>query len=187
MKKLSLLLFVCMISVLAFTQSDSPADSAGGGPGRQGLSHPGITARAGKKVVQLGGATTAPDRGCSGPASGHLALSIFSLDSGRGRLTVDGLDDRRSRKTPLTWVWGDNSVTFGWFPQSHTFANSKKNYLLQVISHEDDGSTDCARILIPISTGRIVITSIAAEAEASSGSADATNNATQVPGFATLK
>jgi hypothetical protein len=186
-KKLSLLLFVCMISMLAFAQSDSQADSAGGGPGRQGLSHPGITARAGIKVVQPGGATTAPDRGCTEPASGHLTLSIFSLDSSRGQLTVSGLDDRRPRKTPLTWVWGDNSVTYGWLPQSHTFTNTKKNYLLQVISHEDDGSTDCARILIPISTGRIVTTSIAAGAEASIGSANATNKTNHVPGVAALK
>ena len=169
MNKLSLLLFVCMLSMLALAQSDFPADSAGGGPGRQGLSHPGTIAHAGTKVVQPGGATTAPGGGCSEPASGHLTLSIFNLDSSRGQLTVNGLDDRRTRETPLTWVWGDKSITYGWFPQSHTFANTKKNYLLQVISHEDDGSTDCAQILIPISTGRIVITSIAAEAEASRG------------------
>ena len=170
MKKLSLLLFVCMISMLAFAQSNSPADSAGGGPGRQGLSQP-------------GGATTGPDRGCTEPASGHLTLSIFSLDSSRGRLTINGLDDRRPRKTPLTWVWGDSSVSYGWFPQSHIFANTKKNYRLQVISHEDDGSTDCAQILIPISTGRVVITSIASGKEASSGSAGATNKT--IPGVAT--
>ena len=38
MKKLSLLLFVCMVSMSAFAQSGSPADSIGGGPHLQGLS-----------------------------------------------------------------------------------------------------------------------------------------------------
>jgi hypothetical protein len=134
----------------------------------------------------VGSFATAPDRGCTEPASGHLTLSIFSLDSGRGRLTVNGLDSRRPTRMPFTWIWGDGIVTEGWFPQSHVYTNTKKSYALQVISHEDDGSTDCEQILIPISDGRIIVTSIAAGEEASSGSTGASDKTIDVPGVATL-
>ena len=91
--------------------------------------------------------------GCRGrQASTHLSLSITSLNSTTGLVNVNGLDDRRPNKTSFTWIWGDGSITQGWFPQSHVYGNAKQNYVLQVTSREDDGSTDCAQILIRGST-----------------------------------
>jgi hypothetical protein len=95
--------------------------------------------------------------GCHGrQASAHLSLSITSLNSSTGLVNVNGVDDRRPNKIPFTWIWGDGSVTQGWFPQSHVYGNAKQNYLLQVTSHEDDGSTDCAQIVIPGPTSSLL-------------------------------
>lgn len=111
----------------------------------------------GGRPPELTGTNALPRRvlpGCNGQLpSKHLTMTITSVDLSTGRVTVNGLDDRRPQRTPFTWVWGDNSATQGWFPQSHTFANTQQNYLLQVISHEDDGSTDCAQIIIAFGAG----------------------------------
>jgi hypothetical protein len=88
-------------------------------------------------------------QGCNGrPASGHLNLSISRIDFGTGLVRIDGIDDRRPKKRSFTWAWGDGNRTEGWFPQSHWYANTEKDYLLQVISHEDDGTTECAQTVV---------------------------------------
>ncbi len=80
---------------------------------------------------------------CNGqPRSGHLAI-FPNMDASTGLVTVNGHDDRRPTRTPLSWTWGDDNTKQGWFPQSHVYANTKQNYVIQVIAHEDDGSTDC--------------------------------------------
>jgi hypothetical protein len=108
----------------------------------------------------VGGLPNAPNTGvvsqaapgCSGrPPSGHLGLSITSQDSTTGLVNVNGVDNRQPTRAAFTWTWGDGTTTQGWFPQSHVYANTRQNYVLQVISHEDDGSTDCAQILVRLS------------------------------------
>jgi hypothetical protein len=89
--------------------------------------------------------------GCNGPPSGHLTLWITATEFGSGLVNVNGVDNRQPTRMAFTWTWGDGSTTQGWFPQSHVYANTRQNYLLHVISHEDDGSTDCAQILIRLS------------------------------------
>ena len=90
--------------------------------------------------------------GCDGrPASGHLTLWITGTDLSAGLVNVNGVDNRQPTRAAFTWTWGDGTTTQGWFPQSHVYADTRQNYMLQVISHEDDGSTDCAQILVRLS------------------------------------
>jgi hypothetical protein len=88
--------------------------------------------------------------GCNGsPATGKLQLAVVSSNLSTGSVTVNGVDLRQPTITPFTWVWGDGSTTQGWFPQSHVYPSLVNNqYTLQVTSHEDDGSTDCAQLVI---------------------------------------
>ncbi|MGA2980966.1 MAG: serine/threonine-protein kinase [Terriglobales bacterium] len=89
-------------------------------------------------------------RGCNGmPASRYLSLTITSLDLNTGVAYIGGVDRLRPTAMPFTWNWGDGRITQGWFPQSHVYADTKSNYVLQVTSHENDGSTECAWLLIP--------------------------------------
>jgi hypothetical protein len=93
--------------------------------------------------------------GCEGrPKSQHMNLAVSRLDLRSGLVDLNGFDDRKPGIIPCTWIWGDGNVTQGWFPQSHKFVNSERDYILQVRSHEADGSTDCAQILIPFRTVR---------------------------------
>jgi uncharacterized protein (TIGR03437 family) len=90
--------------------------------------------------------------GCNGqPATGNLQLSIISLNASTGVVQINGLDPR-DPNTPFTWNWGDSTTTPGFFPQSHTYSNVQLNYSLQVTSHENDGSTDCAQLSVIFNT-----------------------------------
>src|ERR1035437_476328 len=86
--------------------------------------------------------------GCNGqPATGNLQLWIMSLNTTTGVVQINGVVSGASN-TPFTWNWGDSASTQGFFPQSHTYSNVQLNYSLQVTSHENDGSTDCAQLSI---------------------------------------
>jgi len=86
--------------------------------------------------------------GCNGqPPTGKLQLSIMSVNTITGVVQINGVDSR-APNTPFTWNWGDGATTQGFFPQSHTYSNVQLNYSLQVTSHENDGSTDCAQLNI---------------------------------------
>jgi hypothetical protein len=89
-------------------------------------------------------------QGCNGrESSSQMFLRLNSLDLKTGIVDVNGVDYRRPETTPFTWNWGDGSITQGWFPQSHVYPTIRQDYLLQVTSHEDDGSSECAQINIP--------------------------------------
>ncbi len=90
--------------------------------------------------------------GCNGqPATGELQLAIASLSSSTGIVQVNGADTR-GPDTPFTWTRGDGATTQGFFPQSHTYSDLQRNYTLQVTSHENDGSSDCAQLAITFAT-----------------------------------
>jgi photosystem II stability/assembly factor-like uncharacterized protein len=86
--------------------------------------------------------------GCNGQqASGTLQVSITSLNSQTGQVDFQG-GDLRYTTTPFTWVWGDGSTSAGFFPQSHMYLSTLQNYTMQVTTHGNDGSTDCAELLV---------------------------------------
>jgi hypothetical protein len=72
--------------------------------------------------------------------NGEFHLKIIGMSSS-GNVRIDGFDQRRPVKRAFTWIWEDGTVTQGWFPQSHVYANKSRVYVVQVIGHEDDGST----------------------------------------------
>jgi uncharacterized protein (TIGR03437 family) len=84
--------------------------------------------------------------GCNGqPATGILQLWLTSLNTITGAVQINGVDPRPGN-APFSWNWGDSATIQGYFPQSHTYSNRQINYSLQVTSHENDGSTDCAQL-----------------------------------------
>jgi hypothetical protein len=102
-------------------------------------------------VLLLSGLGTAASgqsfTGCDGQqASGTLQVSITNLNNQTGQVDFSG-NDARAPTTPFTWAWGDGTTTSGFFPQSHTYF-TKQNYTMRITSHENDGSTDCAQLLV---------------------------------------
>jgi hypothetical protein len=91
-----------------------------------------------------------PRAGCKKePASNELNLMMTRFDSGTSMVEVHAKDSRHPAKTPFTWIWGDGSTTQGWSPQTHRYDYDGKYHVLEVISHEDDGTSDCAETFVP--------------------------------------
>ena len=90
--------------------------------------------------------TPATYTGCNGrAATGYLQLSITSASAVSGTVQVTAVDTREPTAA-FTWNWGDGVATQAFSPQSHIYASVNQNYLLQVTSQENDGSTDCSQI-----------------------------------------
>jgi uncharacterized protein (TIGR03437 family) len=108
-------------------------------------------------IAQYGGLSTPAGNlislkstNCNGQqAPGTIfSLVVVSADKISGLVQVNGVDTR-GPTAPFTWDWDDGAVTQGFFPQMHTYADTSQNYMLQVISHENDGTSSCAAISIP--------------------------------------
>src|SRR5512143_46112 len=62
-----------------------------------------------------------------------LSLRLASLDAAAGVVQISGVDTQ-GPQTPFTWMWGDGSVSNGFFPQSHSYANKDRNYVVKVVA-----------------------------------------------------
>ncbi|MBN1574945.1 MAG: T9SS type A sorting domain-containing protein [Chitinispirillaceae bacterium] len=76
-----------------------------------------------------------------------LSLSVQSINTATGSVTANGVDTR-APTTPFTWNWGDGTITGGFFPQAHTYANISRNYILRVTANYSDGAKDSTEALI---------------------------------------
>jgi len=90
------------------------------------------------------------------PERQDLHLRITSVESS-GAVVVNGLDNQRPTRRGFTWIWGDGATTQGWFPQSHIYADTSRDYTLRVISHEDDGATGTAQLLVHFQPSEVAI------------------------------
>jgi hypothetical protein len=82
-----------------------------------------------------------------GTSSTTLTLFVQSLDNSTGKVSING-GDTQGPTTPFTWDWGDGNVTSGFFPQSHTYTTTAKNYILTVTAHYSGGAKDSLELLL---------------------------------------
>jgi hypothetical protein len=64
-----------------------------------------------------------------------------------GNVVVNGGDSRRP-SIPFTFNWGDGKVTDAFFPATHTYSDTNKNYVITVTAHYDDRTTDSTGLLV---------------------------------------
>lgn len=76
-----------------------------------------------------------------------LAVWVTNINNNTGEVTLNGADTK-SPTIPFTWDWDDGNVTTGWFPQTHTYFDKTRNYIVKVTSHYTDGETDIAEVLV---------------------------------------
>lgn len=76
-------------------------------------------------------------------------ISIFAprVDAASGKVVVNGVDPNRPKK-PFTWNWGDGHTEIGWFPLTHVYEDTKREYVLTVTAYYDDGQTGQERAQI---------------------------------------
>lgn len=60
------------------------------------------------------------------------------IDATTGKVSVNGVDSRRPT-IPFTWDWGDGTSHSGWFPSSHTYQDTNRDYTLTVTAHYSNG------------------------------------------------
>jgi hypothetical protein len=71
-------------------------------------------------------------RQLSGPPQSLRATAV-SVDP-RGAVTINGVDTRRPT-IPFTFSWGDGTTSQAWFPASHSYADTTRNYVVRVTAH----------------------------------------------------
>lgn len=87
-----------------------------------------------------------------------LVAYTDKVDLTTGQVTISGGDSQRPT-TPFTFIWGDNTSTNGFFPQTHTYATPKSNYLAKVVANYPDNKRDTVDVLVGFT--KPVITPIA--------------------------
>jgi hypothetical protein len=76
-----------------------------------------------------------------------LTLGIQTINANTGYVTING-GDSNAPSIPFTWHWGDGNVTSGFFPQSYTYADRQKNYIVKVIANYSNGTKDSNEVLV---------------------------------------
>jgi hypothetical protein len=91
-----------------------------------------------------------------------LGVNVQSRDAGTGDVVIGG-GDARGPTTPFTFVWGDGSSSDGFFPTRHHYADTTRNYPVQVTAHYSDGTADTASTLVWFAVPRIRPVALPAE------------------------
>lgn len=76
-----------------------------------------------------------------------LSLTVQSVNKSSGSVTLNG-SDSQAPTTPFAWFWGDSLTSTGFFPQTHTYSDTKKNYFAKVIATYSSGSKDSVEVLV---------------------------------------
>jgi len=76
-----------------------------------------------------------------------LTVSVTKIDRESGTVECRGGDDARSDR-PFTWKWGDGERTTGFFPQTHRYRDTHRNYIVRVTAHRPDGTSETAECLV---------------------------------------
>lgn len=74
-------------------------------------------------------------------SSSTLGIFIESINKTSGSVSVNGGDTQPMSKAP-SWNWGDGIKTNGYFPQTHTYKDVNKNYLLKVTAFYSNDKSD---------------------------------------------
>lgn len=86
--------------------------------------------------------------GCHMSTARKEPIAIFApqIEAG-GKVTVNGVDPNRPQK-PFTWNWGDGHIETGWFPLTHIYEDTTRDYLLTVTADYNEGGTGKEAALI---------------------------------------
>ena len=86
--------------------------------------------------------------------SSSLGASVQTIDRTLGNVVVNG-GDTRQPTIPFTFDWGDGKVTNTFFPGTHTYSDTNKNYVITVTAHYSDGTTDSVQFAALFNTPTI--------------------------------
>jgi len=70
--------------------------------------------------------------------SATLAVGVQEIDRITGRVVISGVDTAQP-SIPFTFAWGDGIQDAGWFPMTHTYADTARDYEATVTAHYGAG------------------------------------------------
>lgn len=79
-----------------------------------------------------------------------LTAAVQELDRATGRVLINGVDTAEP-STPFTFVWGDGRDDEGWFPMTHIYADTTRDYEAMVVAHYLSGRI--GQEVVPVSFG----------------------------------
>jgi len=80
-----------------------------------------------------------------------LRAWVQDLDGVSGRVTINGVDTK-GPFTPFIFFWGDGTVDVGWFPMSHAYADTARDYEVMVTAQYESGRTSSELVHVVFST-----------------------------------
>jgi hypothetical protein len=69
------------------------------------------------------------------------------VSANSGTVSINGVETGKATSI-FSWDWGDGKVTQSYFPATHTFNNTTKNYIVAVTSHYTDGTSASVQVLV---------------------------------------
>ena len=76
-----------------------------------------------------------------------LSASLLSINRTTGEVIINGVDTR-GPSTPFTWFWGDGTSNNGFFPQTKTYADVNRSYVVKVISNYPNNEKDSVEVVV---------------------------------------
>jgi len=76
-----------------------------------------------------------------------LSIWVQEVDQETGYVVVNGVD-MSGPSVPFVWNWGDGSTSAGWFPGTHTYADTSRNYVCTVRADYAPGDSDSVQVVI---------------------------------------
>jgi hypothetical protein len=76
-----------------------------------------------------------------------LYVWLQDLNEETGDVVINGVD-MSGPPVPFVWNWGDGVITSGWFPGTHTYADTSTNYVCTVRADYAPGDSDSVQVVV---------------------------------------
>ncbi len=76
-----------------------------------------------------------------------LSIWVQEINVETGYVVVNGVD-MSGPPVPFVWMWGDGNVSSGWFPGTHTYADTSMNYICKVVADYAPGDSDTVQAVV---------------------------------------
>jgi hypothetical protein len=76
-----------------------------------------------------------------------LGIGVGALNGSTGQVILNG-SDSQGPSTPFVFEWGDGTRNQGFFPQTHRYADLKRNYIIRVTARYTGGAMDTAETVV---------------------------------------
>jgi hypothetical protein len=86
--------------------------------------------------------------GCQkGEMKKPMSINPPQVEVATGKVTINGADSNAPKK-PFSWNWGDGKTEEGWFPMTHVYSDTQKDYQVTITAHYEGDKTGQAKTTV---------------------------------------